>query len=306
MLRQILFLVQKEALSDEGLGSKVQETADYVRECGYESHILAIGAASLDGVKEIEKETTLVVTDSAVMAVGLLDKGYFTVGFYHELNKDEDFIGLKYVFEEIDQVDMDSFVKVYQRYAEEPWEILRTERLLVRETTVEDVDEFYRLYKDPEMTRYMEGLFENPEDEKRYQRDYIKKVYGFYGFGTWTVVRLSDNKIIGRAGFSMRNGFDQIELGFLIGKEYQRQGYAYEVCKAILEYGKNILSLDRVQTLVKKENTVSRHLCERLGFTEVGEKDVEENIYGRAYSGADTVSLSEAKYGKYIQYLLEF
>ena len=216
------------------------------------------------------------------------------------------------VFDEIEEVDADSFTKVYQRYAGEPWEVIRTERLLIRETTVDDVDEFYRLYKEPEMTKYMEGLFENPDDEKRYQKDYIEKVYGLMGFGIWTLVRAEDGEIIGRAGYSIRNGFENIELGFLIGKAYQGQGYAFEACEAILNYGKEVLGLENVQTLVKKENVVSIKLCEQLGFTRTDVVSVEENIYGREYPGADSegkvqedtreVKLSKSHYGEYVRF----
>ncbi len=306
MLRQILFLLNQKTLENKELRGQVQSAVGYIMECGYEAHVSAIGDNSFDGRKKIEKESALIVTDNGEMSEGLLENGFFVVGYIHDLNANEKFEGTKYVFTGIDQVDIDSYVKSYQRYTGEPWEILMTNRLLIRETTVEDVDVFYELYKDTEMTKYMEGLFENPEDEKRYQRDYIKKVYGFYGFGVWTIIRREDGRIIGRAGYSMRNGFDQIELGFLIGKEFQNQGYAFEACKAILEYGKRVLMLEHVQTLVKKDNAVSRHLCEKLGFKEVGVTNVEENIYGRSYSGEDSVRLSESKYGEYIQYSLDF
>ena len=147
----------------------------------------------------------------------------------------------------------------------------------------------------------MEGLFDNPEDEKRYQKDYIEKVYGLMGFGIWTVIRKGDGRIIGRAGFSIRNGFDDIELGFLIGKDYQRQGYAYEVCSAILEYGKDTLLFDKVQTLVKAENQVSIHLCEKLGFKTTDTVNVEENIYGKEYKTDKNVPVSQSHFGKYVR-----
>ncbi len=303
LLSQILFLIKKDTLKDEELQGQLEREAAYVNECGCKARLLAIGDDSFDGGKEIDKATTLIVTDSGETAKKLLDDGFYCVGYSHEENKGEDFEGAKYVFEYIENVEMDSYIKAYQRYSGEPWEIVRTKRLLIRETTIEDVDEFYKLYKDPEMTRYMEGLFEDPEDEKRYQRDYITKVYGFYGFGVWTIVRLSDNRIIGRAGFSVRNGFDEIELGFLIGKDYQRNGYAYEACEAILGFGRDVLYLDKVQTLVKEGNEVSIHLCEKLGFTEVDEVRVEENIYGRCYKAEDGVRVGEGSYGTYKKFI---
>ena len=301
MLKKVIFSIDKRWFEDAAFRGQFDRTANYIVEQGYEAEVVISGDSSFDEYEEKERESLLVATDSAKDAQILTEKGFYCIGIIHDKNQDEKFKGLKFIFTDIEEVEMDSFVKAYQRYAGEPWEVLRTDRLIIRETTLDDVDEFYRIYKDPEMTRYMEGLFEDPEDEKRYQKDYIEKVYGLMGFGVWTLVRAKDNTIIGRAGYSIRNGFDEIELGFLIGKEYQKQGYAYEACKAILEYGRDVLQLDHVQTLVKKENEVSIHLCRKLGFEETGEVEVEENIYGHGYNGTDRVSMSQAKYGKYIR-----
>ncbi len=303
LLKTVAFIPENEDSWDESALSAVKNTSAYIEDNGYKT-IVADGKDPLPLSMSENPKETLVITDGPFLAKELTDKGYYCVGFLHHKNRGTAFPGLKYIFSDIEELDIDSFVKVYQRYAGEPWEVIRTDRLIIRETTIDDVDEFYRIYKDPEMTRYMEGLFENPEDEKRYQKDYIDKVYGLMGFGVWTLIRAEDNTIIGRAGYSIRNGFDEIELGFLIGKEYQRQGYAYEACKAILDYGKDVLQLEHVQTLVKKENEVSIHLCRKLGFMETDEVEVEENIYGQGYNGTDRVSMSRAQYGKYVRMYL--
>ncbi len=300
MLKGVVFLLDEKDKNNEALRAAILDEAGYVRENGYGAEI------SFD-VKELsDKAGTLVVTDSPSLAKELLDDGYYVTGMVHDGNQKAEFPKVKYVFGEIDQVDMDSFVKVYQRYAKEPWEILKTERLTIRETTLEDVDEFYRIYADPEITLYMEGLFEDPQDEKRYQKDYIDKVYSLMGFGVWTLVRTEDVTVIGRAGFSVRNGFDEVELGFLVGKDYQRQGYCMEACRAILDYGRDILQFDKVQTLVKAENEVSIHICKKLGFHETGQVDVEENIYGKQYNQGKKVALSQSQYGKYVRMTLDF
>ena len=294
------FVMGDESSLDESAQKAVKETAAYIQENGYDVYV-ADGKDPLPLSMSENREEMLVVTDSPLLAKELSEKGYYCVGLLHKGETGKSFPGLKYVFSDIEEVDMDSFVKVYQRYADEPWTVLETERLIIRETTVEDVDEFYRIYSDPEMTQFMEGLFDDPEDEKRYQKDYIKKVYGLMGFGVWTLVRKEDRRIIGRAGFSVRNGFDEPELGFLVGKEIQRQGYCMEALRAIMEYGRNVLQFDKVQTLVKAENEVSIHICERLGFKKIEDVDVEENIYGDGYNDGKRVSLSESRYGKYVR-----
>ncbi|MBR4670028.1 MAG: GNAT family N-acetyltransferase [Butyrivibrio sp.] len=311
MLKKILFYIDKKNRENPEVVTNINEAAEYVKSCGFEVAIKIAGGVSDE--KESQGDSgmsgasalgdSLFLTDSGLAAKLLTETGAYVVGISHKLNGSEDFAGLKYVFTDIQDVDIDSYIKAYQRYAHLPWEVIKTPRLLIRETTLDDVDKFYELYKDPEMTKYMEGLFENPEDEKRYQKDYIEKVYGLMGFGIWTVVKRDDNTVIGRAGYSVRNGFDDIELGFLIGKDYQGQGYAYEACDAILQYGKEILLFEKVQTLVKEENTVSINLCKKLGFTELDTVEVEENIYGEEYNTVKTGGAKQpnAARGKYVR-----
>lgn len=300
LLKTVAFIPEDEDSWDESVLKAVKNTSAYIEDNGYKT-IVADGKDPLPLSMSENPKETLVITDGPFLAKELTDKGYYCVGFLHDNNRGTAFPGLKYIFSDIEELDIDSFVKVYQRYAGEPWEVIETDRLMIRETTVEDVDEFYKIYSDPEMTRFMEGLFEDPEDEKRYQKDYIKKVYGLMGFGVWTLVRKEDMRVIGRAGYSVRNGFDEAELGFLVGKEFQRQGYCMEALRAIMDYGRDVLGFDSVQTLVKAENAVSIHICEKLGFKKIGEVNVEENIYGDEYKDGQRVSLGGPQFGKYIR-----
>ncbi|MBO4808203.1 MAG: GNAT family N-acetyltransferase [Lachnospiraceae bacterium] len=157
--------------------------------------------------------------------------------------------------------------------------ILETERLIIRESTVDDVDEFYRIYAEEGITDYTEELFEDPEDEKRYMQNYIREIYGFYGFGVWTLVLKETGKVIGRAGISVRDGFDEPEIGYVLEKGYHRQGIAYEACSAIIDYFKENYSFDRIMALSEEGNVAGNALLHKLGFEY--ERDVKER--GRFY-----------------------
>ncbi|MCR5093144.1 MAG: GNAT family N-acetyltransferase [Lachnospiraceae bacterium] len=248
----------------------------------------------------------LYLAEDPKVAQRLVSLGGKTAGFLHDSNRGETFTGLKYVFDEPDEVDADSYRKAWERLSGIPWTILVTERLIVRETTVDDVDAFYEIYRDPSMTEFQEGLFADPEDEKRYTKDYIEKIYGLLGFGVWTLKRRADGRVIGRAGFSIRKGFEDVELGFMIGKAWQGQGYAREACEAILNFGRDILQFPRVQALVKAENEVSIRLCEKLGFTRAEQVTIEEDIYGGKYPTDGQVTFSPERYGEYIRYVIEY
>lgn len=219
-----------------------------------------------------ETGNTLYITDSEETYRMLRQKGWYVLPYRHEENVKADFTGALYVLERIEEADYETVDMAYRRLAGLPWEILTTRRCIIRETTLEDVETFYRIYAEDSITEYMEDLFEDPEEEIAYTKDYIKRVYGFYGYGMWTVLEKRSGQVIGRAGISWREGFDLPELGFVIGVPWQRQGYAYEVCSAILDYAREELAMDEVQALVMEGNDNSEALCKKLGFIENGER----------------------------------
>ena len=190
-----------------------------------------------------------------------------------EVNYDKDIL-----IEGIDFIP-DYLKKMYERLAGIPWHILDTKHLSVREMTVEDVDIFYQIYDDKDVLAYVEPLFANPLDEKIYTQNYIKDIYGYYGYGMWTVLDKSSGKIIGRAGISNRDGFEIPELGFVIAREYRGKGLGYEVCRAILDYAKKELEFTQIQALVLPNNTISINLLNKLGFEDTNEFYDEYKVF---------------------------
>lgn len=219
-------------------------------------------------------ERALYATDRLETARELKRRGQAVVIYLHEGNRNQDFSEFPYAVEDLGALDAEYAERVYRRLKKLPWTILETDRCVIRETTPEDVDSFYKIYSNPEITKYMEDLYPEIEEEKQYVRDYINKVYAFYEFGVWTVLEKKSGEVIGRAGFSYRQGYDDPEIGYIIGVPWQRHGYAEEVCRGILEYGWRELHFERVQALVETENEPSLILCDKLGFTAVEELEI--------------------------------
>lgn len=215
----------------------------------------------------------LYITDESEIYASLRKKDCYVLPYLHEGSRSEDFPGAVWLVENLEETDRESLELAYRRLAGLPWDILETGRCRVREMTVEDVDSFYQIYAEPSITAYMENLFADRDEEIAYTKDYIEKVYAFYGYGMWTVLEKENGAVIGRAGIIWREGYDLPELGFVIGVPWQGKGYAYEVCKAVLRYAKEELSMVRVQVLVRTGNKKSLRLCEKLGFVRSGEKE---------------------------------
>lgn len=247
-------------------------------ECTTAQDINAFGISPLsDGAKDIlgdvckdggmGRETgQLWVTDSPACAEALCRLGLPFAVYFHPGNRDKVFHGARFGMERPWELDAEYLENVYRRLAGIPWDIAQTKRCLIRETCQGDVESFRGIYSDPSVQRYARERYPDTALEKEYVRAYIDKQYGFYNYGVWTVVQKADGAVIGRAGFSGRAGYELPELGYVIGAPWQRQGMAYEVCRAVLDYGKEELGFERVQTLVETENRPSYNLCLKLGF----------------------------------------
>lgn len=194
----------------------------------------------------------------------------------NERNRQQSFPCGSYCVENLSDIDARYLDRVYRRFHDIPWDITETPRLKIREITVDDVPQLYELYEDARITQYMEPLFADPEQEVIYTREYIRNVYGFYGYGMWVLESRESGRIIGRAGLEYKEGFEGLELGFMLGVPFQHRGYAYEACSAILAYGIRELEQRSYCSFVNENNEASIRLCERLGFVPCGRVRLQE------------------------------
>lgn len=236
-------------------------------------------AEAVNGMGLADREKALYLTDIPQLASMLAAGHYPVIAYVHDGNRNTPLLHVKYVIEGFEDVDALYFIRVHQRLTGKPWHILDTDRCRIRETTVEDVEAFYEIYREPSITAYTEDLYADREAEKQYIRDYIEKVYDFYGFGMWTVLLKETGEVIGRAGISMREGCGDPELGFVTGVPWQRQGLTEEVCRAILRYAGEQLRFERMQALVHPQNRPSVRLLTKLGFVRQGEAMADGREY---------------------------
>jgi len=219
-----------------------------------------------DNASEYHTDALLIAATDATIAIGK-EYGIATMAYINPEIPNQTYSGVDMIVEGFEEVDAKFLEKVWQRYYHLPWEIARTPRCIIRELSVDDLDALFALYGDEEITKYTEGLYPY-EEEKEFQRAYINNMYRFYGYGMWLVFSKETGELIGRAGLEHReyNGETELELGYVIGTRFQRQGYATEVCQRILGIAREITDFPRINCLIEEENGASIGLAEKLGF----------------------------------------
>jgi [ribosomal protein S5]-alanine N-acetyltransferase len=169
---------------------------------------------------------------------------------------------------------------------------LETERLLLRPFTNDDMGIHSAVFADPEVCRFYCGKTRTEEETREWliHRKWQSRNKDELGF--LCVVRKADNQILGLvalqllAGYWLRFEGDEspfspilVELSYAFGRDYQRQGYATEACRAMIDYGFKQKKQPHLTNSIDSDNLPSIRLCEKLGFHRVKNVHPEDTGY---------------------------
>jgi ribosomal-protein-alanine N-acetyltransferase len=149
--------------------------------------------------------------------------------------------------------------------------ILQTERLILRQLTMEDIDFIFQHFRDPRVTQY---LMDEPPLEDYAQ---AKEIIEFYlepegkTYNRWGIVQKADNLLIGTCGYhKWSTAYCRAEIGYDLSPACWGQGYMTEALRAVIGNGFERMGLNRVDALVYTKNDASIHLLKKLGFKQEG------------------------------------
>lgn len=252
--------------------------ANTYRKYGFDTDVCIVKEQDLTapGVHE-DVFGTLYIADSARLLRQLIGSGAAFCAYSHSGNGNEDLGAADYILMELQWVDRDSLIKIWQRQRNIPWTILETERFVVREFVPEDLGAIYELY-DEDARRFLEPPSVNRSLEKEILSAYIRRVYRLCGYGHWAVIAKKSGELIGRMGFafppSADPGFPSVPdamFGYLVRRDRRRQGIVIEVGAAILQYGFDKLGFETIGADTAVSNTVSDKILRTFSFIPVAE-----------------------------------
>jgi [ribosomal protein S5]-alanine N-acetyltransferase len=144
--------------------------------------------------------------------------------------------------------------------------IIQTNRLFLRELTIDDALSFYNLNLNTEVIKYTgDKAFDSVEKAREFLENY--NPYQKYNYGRWAVIEKSTNEFLGWCGLKYSPELDEVDIGFRFFKKYWNQGFATESAKACLEYGFEKLQLSKIVGRAMEENIASIKVLEKIGMT---------------------------------------
>jgi RimJ/RimL family protein N-acetyltransferase len=141
--------------------------------------------------------------------------------------------------------------------------ILQTERLVFRPFTPADFDLLLELHSDPQVQRYIGGLF--GAEGVRTRLDHYLKDQAEHGFSKWKAY-LKDGTFVGRAGISTNPEGGGVELGYTFARAHWGQDLASEAARGIVDWVWARTDLPRIGAFAVIENWPSRRVLEKVGM----------------------------------------
>ncbi len=156
--------------------------------------------------------------------------------------------------------------------------VLETERFTLRAAMPDDAAAIFRIMHDPRVTRYfgmlpMATLEEAVQRVQGFQQDFQEQS----GI-RWVITPRGTTQCIGTCGYwRIINPHFRAEIGYELDPAYWGQGVMTEAIAAALTFGFTTMGLHSVEAQIHPENTGSRRVLEKLGFTQEGY--FRENYY---------------------------
>ncbi len=145
-----------------------------------------------------------------------------------------------------------------------PTVIARTDRLTLRELTLDDVDSLLQVLGDPVAMEHYPAPKTRGETEGwiRWAQD----SYETNGFGLWAVIRSADGVFLGDCGPMLQPVDGELvpEIGYHVVRREWGRGYATEAAIACRDIVLGRLGFGRVVSIVAPENLASRRVAEKV------------------------------------------
>ena len=163
--------------------------------------------------------------------------------------------------------------------------ILETERLLIRQLSIDDAGFIIELLNDPSFIQNIgDRNVRTLEDAKAYVLNGPVASYAKNGFGLGLVILKATGEPIGMCGLIKRDALEDVDIGYAYLPRYWSKGYAIEAALAMKSYAKEAYHLNRLVAIVDPANTGSIRVLEKLGMkfermVRLSQDDIELKLF---------------------------
>lgn len=153
---------------------------------------------------------------------------------------------------------------------------IETERLHLRELTLEDADAVFKHFSVPEVTRFMDiEPCQDLQEAEEVIAFHIQDSGCRYG-----LFCKESKELIGTCGYHCWSTDDhqetKAEIGFDLAPNFWGKGLMQEALNPLIRMGFDVMGLDYVEATTEPENIQSQRLLKKLGFDQ--ERELKDGL----------------------------
>ncbi len=164
---------------------------------------------------------------------------------------------------------------------------IKTNRILIRNLQLNDLDNFHRYRSNPSVTQYQGFDVMDKKECETFIQSQTDKLFGKKGeWVQYGIENKSTQQLIGDCAIKLQEEDPRIaEIGITISHLEQKKGFAKEAMLGILYFLFEEKKIHRVKEIVDVENIASIKLMESIGFRKEGH--FIENIFFKGKWGSE-------------------
>lgn len=145
--------------------------------------------------------------------------------------------------------------------------LIETERLILRDYSIEDLQDFYRVKSCKEVWTYSTYVPLNNLEQAQVELEHLISKQALHENGFCALLLKESNCFIGEAGILDYNkSANRCVIGYNLLPSFWQKGYATEITRYLVQYAFEDMLVERVEALAVKENTESCRVLEKSGL----------------------------------------
>lgn len=147
--------------------------------------------------------------------------------------------------------------------------LLETKRLSLRHFVMDDLDNLFSFYSDPDVVKYIPDAPRTYQETKEELEWFMNGHPKFPELGLWATIYKENGQFIGRCGLLpwTIDGQQEVEVAFALSKDYWGQGLGTEAAQGIVQYGFENLNLSRLICVIDHDNSGSIRVATKIGMS---------------------------------------
>lgn len=144
---------------------------------------------------------------------------------------------------------------------------IETERLVLRDWSLDDLDALCVMTADPEVMKYITRGESRTREQTKEGIERQMSTAAERGFCMWAVEEKATDRLVGMNGIQPLGKTEDVEIGWWLAKDLWGRGLSTEAARAAMDHAFREVGLSRLVAIADPDNAPSIAIMRKLGMT---------------------------------------